>query len=124
MIRTNLGQLQPQRHGIVVNAHPVQLLTFRDHPHDHTGPPVQIDPHVLLTVVVCAHRASFVVEVSTPRLPRDNAGSGGPPLHHIKGGACAIASATPHRGALRPVTRRRTILGTVEETEIPMSTFV
>jgi hypothetical protein len=55
-VRAGLGQLQPQRDRVVVDADPAQPLPVLGHPHDHTAPAVQIDPDVLATVVVFVHR--------------------------------------------------------------------
>jgi hypothetical protein len=80
-VGAGLGQFQPQRDRVVVDADPAQLLALRRHPHDHTAAAVQIDTDVLPTVVVSVHRGlPQRVVVSTPEHPLGTTKSGGPAL--------------------------------------------
>ena len=68
----SLGHHRSQPLPVVEDPHRLQVLTGLGHPHDHRPAPMQIDTHDLLSCVRFAHRASFVVmDVSTPRVPRD-----------------------------------------------------
>jgi hypothetical protein len=74
-VRAGLGQLQPQRDRVIVDANPAQLLALLGRPHDHTAAAVQIDTDVLATVVVSAHGASLNVTNEHPRASaRDHEG--------------------------------------------------
>jgi hypothetical protein len=86
-VRAGLGQLQPERDRVVVDADPAQLLALRGHPHDHTAAAMQIDTDVLATVVVSVHRGlpQRVVAEHPRASARDHGGPEAPPFHRIKG---------------------------------------
>ena len=46
-VRAGLGQLQAQRHRIVLDTDHLEFLALRGHPHDHAAAAVQINPDVL-----------------------------------------------------------------------------
>ena len=83
-IGAGLGQLQRQRHRVVVDPDGLQHLTVGGHAHDDRAAAVQVDPDVLFT-----HGASLVVAgVNAPECSALGfvTGSGGPaPSWHQAG---------------------------------------
>src|SRR5436305_1891490 len=92
-----LANSNPRGHGIIVHAHRVQLLTIRGHPHDHTAPPVQVNSHVLPTVVVCAHKGLLRRRSEHPETASGHHGERGPARRFIA--ARGPKHLAPHRSS-------------------------